>query len=225
MEVGWLGSCRAPRRVLVGCSAVDPVEVRPPKPRAAGRHRRERNRQQRRPAPFPPAHPRGKARTIPRYVGPHCLSTAIRRLDPRVEERSQRIDLELVIDPRGILRREEDLEDIFLPERVVPPRERRHDAPVSPVEANPERAAATPDANCRRQARRAAAHRIAQVHGRKANQPVGRSEPRHFYSRQTLCHPSRLPAAQPLTFPAAASRTRCPGTRATAARARAPGAP
>ena len=147
--------------------------------------------------------------------------------DARIEKRAQRIDLELVIDGRPVARRQEDLEDIFLPEGIVPLRERRDDAAVPPVEANQEGASAGSDANRRRQTRRASVEGICQPHGRQADQPICRPEPRDIPGRQReFSRPITRSHDHPdsSTFPVAVLRKRRPAPRARPAPARAPGA-
>jgi hypothetical protein len=79
-----------------------------------------------------------------------------------VKKGPERIDLELVVDRRLGVGRQEDLEDVLLPERLVPASERRDHAGVPPVEPHEQRAGSPADAESRREAGPSPRHGVAE---------------------------------------------------------------
>ena len=79
---------------------------------------------------------------------------------------------------RRIDRRDEDLEDVLLPERVVAAGLRRDPAVVAAVEAHDESAAAKADPQSRPEPGRRAVRGAEQGHGRNRDDAVGRRESR-----------------------------------------------
>ena len=63
--------------------------------------------------------PRGESRAVPGGLDAHRRAREIGRRHARVEERAERIDLELVVEARRILGREEHLEHVLLPQGRV----------------------------------------------------------------------------------------------------------
>jgi hypothetical protein len=122
-----------PGRELVRPSPIHSKEVRPPcRGDLSQSERGERNREARGPAFRLAADARAKAGAVPGHVHADRGPAEPGRLDPRVEDGAERVDLELVIDVRRVMGREEDLEHVLLPEGIVAAALRRDDLVIAP---------------------------------------------------------------------------------------------
>ena len=173
VEVGRIGQRRRPRREFVALSAVDPIEVRPPRSRQTlWRERRQGNRKHRRPPSRPHPTLRGEPVQIPPGVHAHRGAREVRRLHPCIEHGTERVDFELEVDGRRIERGKKDLIDVFGPERLVAPRQRRDRSFVAPVEADDEGSPAQADADRRSKLRSRAGPRVDESDRGQRDEPL-----------------------------------------------------